>query len=460
MADPNFAAVMEMIAFVAKIMDELETYTATSSTGLIATVEAARNDLEGDYAQLAREGLAASLREVNAPLSKAGARRVLDPLLRQAAIAISYPNPQGPIEDIWEALYDYFVANSQSLNDPADTVDTSYSAGGSNVGNGEVVVLTVDEEGNKLGWLTDSWTLECVADARTLGVEQREQWQLRGTDRRPDNLDYTGTGLIVNGIRTLAADLSKSYVKNPSFNTYTLDGSSQLTSLNGAWTQNTGANLYTNLSINTTYSARVTPGDTAEVSLQFNGDETIYQDLVSVNGSRINPNYPFLIDVAVAKVGTPTGTITLRLSGTLGSGGVSASLAHTSMTGSGTFDRLRIAIGANCWPKNFNANDLKLQIALASSGSISGSAYFLVDDITFTQLNRVGRYGDPREGRGSMGIYLGVVGGSTPFVKGDVFTAADSLGGTRGVNDWALTKIAQYGRLPLDNGGTETVADK
>lgn len=460
MADPNFAAVMEMLAFYADVLDELEGYTSTASTGLIATVEAARNDLEGDWAQDARAGLTRALQEVNGPLSKAGARRVFEPILRQAAVAINFPNPGGPIEDIWEALYDYCVDNSQSINDSEDTIDTSYAAGGSNVGNGEVVVLTVDENNEKLGgWLTDSWTLECVADARTLGQEQRELWTFYGTDRRPDNLDYTGTGLRVNGIRTLAADLSKTYVRNPSWNTYTLDGSSNISTLTG-WTQTTGAALSTNLSINTTYSARVTPGDSAEASLQFNADEGVYQDLVAVAGAQINPNLPFLIDVAVAKVGTPTGTFTLRLSGTLGSGGVSNTLAHGAMTGSGTFDRLRIAIGQNCWPKNFNANDLKLQISLGSSGSIDASNYFVIDDVTFTPLTRVGRYGDPRSGRGSMGIYLGIIGGSTPFVKDDVFTAADSLGGTRGVNHWALSKVAQFGYLPLQTGGTETIADK
>ena len=46
MADPNFAACMEMIAFAADVMDKLESYTSTASTGLLATTEALRNDLE------------------------------------------------------------------------------------------------------------------------------------------------------------------------------------------------------------------------------------------------------------------------------------------------------------------------------------------------------------------------------------------------------------------------------
>lgn len=462
MADPNFAACAEMLAFQAKILDELETYTSTASTGLIATVEAARNDIEGDYAQDTRGGLETILADVATPLTQAGARRLFDPILRQTAVAIGYAQPGAPISRIWEALVDYFVDNSQSLNDSEDTIHTSYTADGGNTGDGEVVVLTVDENSNTLGWIPDtSWTLKCTADARTLGEVGLETWTLEGSDSRPDNLDVdgTGTGLIVRGIRSISADLSKSYVRNPSFNDFVEDGSSQLTSLPG-WTQNTGANLYTNLASNSTYAARPTPGESTSTSLQFNGDETIYQDLVSVAGAQIDPDTPFLIDVAIAKVGTPTGTFTLRLSGTVGSGGVSNTLAHTSMTGSGTFDRLRIAIGSNCWPKNFNANDLKLQIGLASSGSIDASNYFVVDDVLFAPLTRVGSYGDPRRGRGSMGIYLGVIPGSTAFIKDDLFTASDTVGGTRGVNHWALTKIARYGALKMVTGGTETIADK
>lgn len=457
MADPNFAAVMEMIAFAAKVLDEHETYASTASTGVLATTEALRNDLEGDWAQSVRDVVQSVRSSTNQPLTKAGARAIFDPLLRQAAVAIGTVNPQESIEIIWEKLVDYMVTNSQTLNDSEDTIDTTWSADGGNVGNATVFLLTTDENGEKLGALTDTWTLKCVADARTLGQAQIEQWELRGTDRRPDNLDYAGTGLV-ESVRTLSADLSQSYVRNPSFNKYDVDGSNNLTGLDG-WTQS-GAQLQTNLSINTTYSARTTPGDSSEASLQFDADETIVQDLVDVKGAQIDPDTPFMISIGVAKVGTPTGTILLRLSGTTGSGGSSASIAAGSMTGGGTFDRLQITSGNACWPKTWNANDLKLQVQLTTGASMDASNYFVVDDIVFAPLTRIGDFGDPRAGRGSMGTYIGVTGGSTPAALDDTYTATDSLGGTRGVNHWALTKIAQYGCLPLQTGGTETIADK
>lgn len=458
MADPTFTAVMTMIANAASLLDQLETYTSTASTGLIAKSETLRNDLEGDYAQAARDGITRNLNDVATPLSRAGARRIIDPLMRQVAVAIDYPNPQDNIANIFEALVEYCVTNSQTINDSEDVLDTTWTAGGSNTGNGEVVRLTVDENNNKLGFLPDDWVLECVTDARTIGEVGREGWELRGTTGRPDNLDYTGTGVIVRGIRTISADLSKAYARNPSWNDYVENGSSQLTSLPG-WTQQTGANLYTNLSINPTYAARSTPGESTSVSLQFNGDETIVQDLVSVAGAQIDPQTPLLIDVAVAKVGTPTGTFTLRMSGTVGSGGVSATLAHGAMTGSGTFDRLRIALGTSCWPENFNANDLKVQIALASSGSIDASNYFVVDDLLISPMTRIGALGDARRGKGSMGNYLAVVGGSVPAIVGDTFSASDTEGSTRGTIHWCLTKIANYGALPMATGGLESIAD-
>lgn len=450
---------MEMIAFACRALEELEVYAATSGSGTVAVTEALRNDLEGDWAQDARPTIQQFIDSVGAPLTRANARALITPLLRQAALAIEYPNPGGPISEIWEALYDYCVANSQSINDSEDTHDTSWSAGGSNVGNGTVVRLTVDENGEVLGgWLPDTWTLTCEADARTQGEANREEWILEGTAGRSDNLVTSGgTNYIQTEITTKSAG-DTDVVKNPSFNVYTLSGA-DIATLSG-WTQTTGGALSTNLSINTTYTQGTTPGDTSEASLQFDGDEGVYQDLVATQGATFNPDAPYLIDVGIAKVGTPTGTFTLRLSGTLGSGGVSNTLAHTSMTGSGTFDRLRIAIGQNCWPKNFNANDLKLQISLGSSGSIDASNYFVVDDIVFTEMDRIGRRGDPREGRGAMGQYIAILRGATPFVKGDTFTATDAIGGTRGVNHWALSKIAQFGYLPLQTGGTETIADK
>lgn len=458
MAPPNHAAVAEMVAFAADLLEELESYTATSTTGLVDTVTALRNDLEGDFAQDTRTALQSVTDAVASVLSKESARQILNPLLRQWAVAINYANPNGSISELWEALYDHFHANSETLNDPEDTFDTSWTAGGSNVGNGEVLRLTVDENGYVLaGFDPDSFTLTCTRDARNRGTKHEELFDLEGTDPHPNNLKSTGSGLVVKNIQTFSARASKPYVKNPSFNSYTLDGSSNLTALPG-WTANSGT-LSTNLSINTTYTHRTTPGESGNASLQFTGDEIVYQDLVATGGASVDPNDPFLIDFGVAKVGSPTGTFTLRLSGSVGSGGITATLAHGAMTGSGTFDRLRIAVGANCWAANWNANDVSIQIGLGSSGSIDASNYFLVDDLVFAPWKRIGRRGDPRKGRGSMGQYLAIVGGSTPFVKGDTFTATDSAG-TRATNHWALSRIARYGYLPVTTGGTESVSDK
>lgn len=450
-----------MLSFACSVLNRLEVYTATSSTGLVAQLEAYRNDIEGDYAQAARTSIARTASNVNLPLTKAGARALILPILEQMAVAINHPNPKDSIENLHQALFDYMNGTAaQTINDSEDTIDTTYVAGGSNVGNGEVIVLTVDESNNKLGgWITDTWTLDCVADARQLGELHKEQWKFYGTDRRGDNLDFTGTGLVVNGLRTIAADLSEPYVKNASWNQATIDGST-LTVL-PSWTAETGPAIGTNLSINTTVVYRTSPGDAQNRALQFNATENVYQDLVDTGGARINPNRPYLMDVGVAKTGTPTGTMSIRISDTLGSGGVAATLAHGAMTGSGTYDRLRIAIGQNCWPLNFNANTLKIQIELTSGASIDASNYFTVDDLIFTEFSRLGRYGDGREGRGSMGIYAAILGGSTPFVKGDTFAGTgDALGGTRGVIHWAYSKVAQIGYLPLQTGGTESIADK
>lgn len=449
---------MTMLANAANHLHQLESKTRTATTGLIATSETLRNDLEGEYAQAARAVITDTLDQVAQPLNRASARALMDPILRQTAVAIGYSNPEGRIADIVRALYDYMVDNSQTINQFENTWDTSWSAGGGNTGDASVLRVTVDENAYPLDGFRpgQNWNLECTADARKTGLKFRENWLLESTSAgRTDNLDTTGGALYsFEGLRTLTA--ADSLVSNAYFSNYTLDGSSQLTSLGGVWTQNTGANLYTNLSINTTYYVP-TPGDTALASLQFNGDETIYQDLVTDASVRFI-DAPYEVSVRIAKVGTPTGTFTLRLSGTIGSGGQSATLAHTGMTGSGTFDVLRLTLGQNSWFANWNANDLKIQIALASSGSIDASNYFVVDSVVLSPLTRVGQRGDPNVGRGGMGQYMAVFPGVTASVEGDVYTATDAYG-TRGSLAWAFSVLAEYGYLPSTTGGTETVSD-
>lgn len=463
MADPNFATSMGMIAKVAKLLSDLEDYTSTSSTGLLANVEASLNALEGVFAQNARDGLISALYEVNGPLTRSGARRVIDPLLRQVAVAIGFVGAaDAPIPDVFEAIYDYMIANSQTINDGDDWIAFSSLGTVTGTGNGTAVVCTQDENGVRLGWVTDAggWTLKCVADARNLGDVGVEEWEFYGTDANTHNLDTMGDGSGLRvGLRSISGDISRNYCTNPSWDDYVENGSSQLTSLAG-WTQNAGANLYTYLKANTTYYARSVPGETVNASLQFTGDEIVYQDLVDVAGANFDIDAPYLVDVAVAKVGSPTGTARIRLSGTVGSGGKTATVAHTSIAAAtGNWTRLRLTLDSNAWPKQFNANNLKVQVSFESTGSIDATNYFLADDLLITPLTRVGDYGDGRSGRGSMGVYIGVIPGSTPFVKGDYFTASDTISGTRGTFQWATMMIANYGSLPYNSGGTETIAD-
>lgn len=120
-----------------------------------------------------------------------------------------------------------------------------------------------------------------------------------------------------------------------------------------------------------------------------------------------------------------------------------------------TWATLKIAVGTNSWPSNFNENDLLLQIEVTlTSGTCN------VDDINAGAMKRVGKGQSVLNGAGGMGQYIQINGGATPFLRGDQFQAADTPGGSRGVIHKQITRTAEWGYLPSNNAGAETTADR
>lgn len=450
--EPDFDTSATNLAYVCDAFDEFEKWSA-GSTGWPNVAEDFRQNVEGTWAQDSISVLENIRRgSLAAAVSPEVVRAAITPCLRQMARAAGYErvNSANPYE-LCRAVHAYMVAQSKSINSPGDTYDTSFSAGGGNTGDGEVIRLTVDANGNTLeGWFPDDVTLECYADATSTGNKHQELFKLTTTSALIDYLDEAGSGIENLPIRTFSAAESTTYISNPSWNTQTVDGSDVIQTLS-SWT---AASAFTNFEGDTTNTYRSTPGESADKALKFVSDDTIYQALTS---ARFDYRKPYLIDVAVRRNGSATGTVTLRLSGTVGSGGVSASVSLASFTAD-TWTRLRITVGANCWPENFTATDLKVQI---TSASLAVSD-FTVDDLVIAPFVRVGGRGAPEQDGGVavMGQYYAVLGGQTPFLKSDTFTAGDTQGGTRGVIHKWVTLVAAVGTLLSDNSGSETVSDR
>lgn len=453
MADPNFAATMEMLAFAIDRYDEIEKVTS-GSPGTLTRDEAFRNDLEGDWAQAARDAITNDRALLAQLLSGPNVLAALEPIIRQVGVAVdsdAIRAGQTPsARQLWADVFDYMHANSQSVN----SRDFSFGSPseGSNVGNGSVYRLTVDEHGYDLeGWQPDDYTLKCIADARTTAQLHREVFALRGTDAHPDSLKRTGTGLAELRIPSLNAKDSEAYVNNPSWNNYTASPAvgtpAQPTALPG-WTPSGGD--FTSLKVDIDDVYRAAPGDNNNASLKFEADKTITQNPLTQRAARWDLDTPYFVRVMVYRRDSCDGNFKLTL------GGITRTVAMSGLTDDAWNEVLLVASpGANNWFRNLNENDLVVELELESrtTGSLN------VDDLIVAPFNRVGAAGDSRRGRGAMGTYLVVVGGSTPWVEGDVFTFTDSVGGTRGVNQhWVVHTGVGY--LPSENTGSETVADK
>lgn len=451
MADPNFANVAEQIAFRVDIWDELEKDTAAAS-GYVDVEESALNDVQGRLAQAAKDWILQDRRRIAAVLDRANVRAGLEPYLRQMAIAINAAQAAetAGLDDIWEKLYDYMVANSQTVNS-AEFSYGSPSAGGSNVGTGSLVRLTEDEQGYDLeGWWPDTYTATCEEDARQTGRAHDERFRIEGLAPASDALKRTGSGLDSGLIAGANGNVSARYVRNPSFDRFTgsaVAGAPAVPTALDAWSGYSSLSNFQN-DLDITY--RATPGASTSASIRFLTNETLEQDLVAVNGTRIDLDTPYYVDVAVYRRDSCDGTLTLAL------GGVSRAVTMTTLNDTAwNIVRLVATPGANCWARNFNANSLTLSFVL--SARTTGSLH--LDDITFAPFTRIGAGNDTRRGRGAMGTYVVFRGGATPWVAGDTYSFADTVGGTRAVNQhwfgWG-----ERGYLPHTTGGTETWADK
>lgn len=448
MADPNFANVAEQLAFVIDRYDEVEKVTSPSP-GYVTRDIAALADVDGYFAQGVRNVIQNDRNRIAGLLAQDNVLTALSLGIRQMALAIE--SGQTAQDLVWQDLYDYMITNAQSVNSRAFTYGTP---SGSGTGNGICVRLTKDEQGLDLeGWWPDAYTVKCDADARQTGQLHDESFTVSGTDAAPDELARTGSGLVkADSARIKASNGrdSNNLVKNPSWNSFTSTaavGSPAAPTALPSWS---GYTALSNFQIDYDITYRTTPGEATSTSVRFTTNEVLSQNLTTVGLAKFDPDTPYYFGVAVYRRDSCDGTLTIAL------GGVSRAVTMTTLSNNAwTWVPLVATAGANNWFKNFNANSLTLSFTLASR--TTGSLH--LDDITAVPFTRLGAGKDGRRGRGSMGTYMVVVGGTTPFLRGYTFTFTDSVGGTRGVNQYWFC-VANRGYLPHNNAAAETWADK
>lgn len=342
--------------------------------------------------------------------------------------------------DIFRALYEWFHDNTLTVESRAITFDTTPTAGGSNVGNGALSRLTVDEHDYDMeACHVEKKQLRCRGDQNSGAFENAEVFEISGVAASFDSLLRASFGSGDAARRTLTSKHAGtgeggSLLQNSSFSTYNASGTPKF----AGWTEDAGG---ANISQDTTNYYRSFPNARTDASLKITGGSgtvTLSQPLTAMQVRRLDPNTPYFLRVMVnPTVGTASGgTFTIKL----GSQTVNTTVASMS---SG-WQEILVPIGTGCWFRNFNEDPFDIEIEWSSSSS----GYLLVDDMIFCPWDLVD---------GTFWLLRGNAASHTPWLVDDILTVTDTGGApsTGKVQWWNF--VSGLGYLP--SSGTPTFAD-
>lgn len=442
---PTFAELQAMWTAQAVRVNTIETWFAATYEAKETAILA--GGLETDYPGPLSAAVLGDRAAITATLDPSALAQWGDPLLAEFDRLINGDDTG------WRGLFDYMIAQSETVNRCEDTYASMPSCTGT--GDGEILRLSVDEEGEvREGWWPDVYKAVCTLDTGQLGYSFAETFELRGKEAAKDEGNRTGSGVgrpdpvVLDVISELD---SSNYVKNAGFDTIsgiTAPTASTETVLSTGleftgWTVATPGAAYASIDVR----YRQPPQTPTHYSIRFTANNTASQLVTTVNNSTFDPDTPYVHAIRVYRKDSCDGTLTLTF------GGVSRAVTMSTLSDDAwnTVYLVSGGVGQNSWRKSFNANSMTVSYALASR--TTGSLY--LDGGITAPMTLVG---GENPGRGTMGHYVAILAGQTPFVRGDYFTWTDTAGGTRGVVQ-EFARRAGYGYLPSATGGAETWSD-
>lgn len=352
----------------------------------------------------------------------------------------SSPDPLGDADTNLAFLNDYLIANSKAVLKRGFT-KSSWSAGGSNVGNGRILQLKTDFNGDDADCAhpDPSLRLRCMASAGRGVREGEEPFELIGSATR---YPWQDTGISNNGVYTpqLGRGLKEfdggdALLRVTNFgpnarSILSMSGGSSLNLLtNGAMeTAVSGADddrfsgLYI-ISGGSNLSIESTAPIVGDQSLKIDGN-CVFGMLLKSNG--VFPKTPIAFGALVKKVissSTLTGTLTivLRSGGTYTS--AASGTAHKTITvtiGSLSSNTVTAEDETFVWPASVG-DDARIEFTVTSYTDGSGTANsLLIDEMYAARMYQL-----------DMGQCILPVRGSTAWELDDLFTASvtDLAGG-------------------------------
>ena len=339
--------------------------------------------------------------------------------------------------DVWPRLHRLLHEGTESFNDRGQTIPAVGTAGGSNVGNGTLSVLSVDWEGYVLQHPhTETLTWECNQDQNLGAFKHAEVFQVTGEDASKDLLDETGSGLFVQSVYVKhagAGGAGRSYGQNMSFDvSHNGTGADKIS----GWTITTTPG---NFSEETTNVYRGAPNVSTSRALEVTaGTDGITQALSVTRITAVGERVPWMLAVPIKLTSaSDTGTVTLRVGSQTQAFDIGALISDTN------YYILRMTLDKDLYYRNWINDAPVIGISWASM-----SAAFWLDDIMFSPLLYLG------------GLWWWLEGGSTAFLNRDVFTHATTGGAWA---DAELMNSARWTRLPVNlpthTSGSETITD-
>ncbi len=381
---PSEAEVRDQWKKSVAIVESLRNHFDGTVMGAGGLIDSLVQVLEGEYTPAGLTGAVTRMRAgMSSLIDSQRITEFLAPVLLEYGRLIdqgsAYTNPA----EAMRALAEYFKRNTITIKSRTITYDTSATLGGTNVGNGVVSRLTVDEWGYNLeACHVEKKLLRCRQDLNTGANEHAEVFEVVGTRAPVDALQVpsfgSGDGFRAQLVsRHAGSGSGGSLLKNSSFDSYSSTASPKFT----GWTEVAGGS---SIAQDTTagHFYRSNPSANTDGALKITGGAgtvTLRQGLDQMARRDVDPATPYFLRVMVNKtVGTAVGgTFTIRL----GAQSVDTSIASI---GSG-WQEILIPIGTACWPRSFNVNPFRIEI----EWSTSTSGYLLVDDVIFCPWDQV-----------------------------------------------------------------------
>jgi hypothetical protein len=416
----TFAGVWQVISETVEQLDELEKFCRSNAKNWV-DLEASYQAIVSQAPQYGKQSGAkmdADRTFLSAILSPDEVRGRIEPLLFDLANTDEFKSTKRDVFLLMGDLRDYMhgtASPKQYIKSRGMTLSTTFSAGAGNVGNGLLQRLTVDENGYALeATAAEAKSAKCTQDQNQTD-KHAEIITLYGAPANKDWLKLQGSGFEVE-LTSLHAGLSAQFCQNPSFSDHdaTLSGGEgALASATGRAGWTVAAGTYSDLKANTTstYVYRTFPGETTGVSLRWTANATIRQVLQETQRPTFLPGTPIYVQVAVYRRAAATGQLVLTF-------GAQSTTVDLSTLSDEAWNIVRIAVGTGSWLKNFNAADLKVELALTSLAV--GTIY--TDDIIIGEMTQVD------------GTWYAFIGGNTATKRLDSWTWTDTEPGTRAKN--------------------------